>query len=48
MHELNKQHSKRITIWWITLLLTFSGIIIIIIDPLDENVASLTPCTIQD
>lgn len=46
MHELNKQPSKRITLWWIALSLTFNEGAVII-DPLDETVASLTPFATQ-
>lgn len=46
MYELNKQPSKRITLWWIALSLTFNGGVVII-DPLDETVASLTPFATQ-
>lgn len=47
MHEMNKQPSKRITLWWIALSLTFNEGAVII-DPLDETVASLTPFATQE
>lgn len=47
MHEMNKQPSKRITLWWIALSLTFNDGVVII-DPLDETVASLIPFATQE